>query len=384
MKPSNTIRNIILSATALLMIVFLYACGKSNADTIMGSSSETVRPVKAVQLQPWGEHSTRNFPGIAKALQDTELSFRVGGPLTELNAEAGRYIEHDEVIAKIDPRDFKIQIKSLEARLDASKAKLAESQLQYRRYEQLIKEKAAAKATYDRIKATFEMAEAQVRADLENLENAKNALEDAVLYAPFSGYIDQQYVENHQIVAASQPIISMIDLSVIEVEVALPEDMLSDMDRFESYACRFDALPNKTFTARLKETGKQPNPSNRTYPMTLTIVDDEKVIIRPGMAAEVKISIAMDNKTPVFIVPLAAVGNDADRRTFAWIADPDTGRLSKKAITIHGFEKNGEIKISGEISANQWIVVAGVNALTEDQKIRLLALPSKSNVGNEL
>ena len=54
------------------------------------------------------------------------------------------------------------------------------------------------------------MAEAQVRADLENLENAKNALEDAVLYAPFSGYIDQQYVENRQIVAASQPIISMI------------------------------------------------------------------------------------------------------------------------------------------------------------------------------
>ena len=46
----------------------------------------------------------------------------MGGPLTELNAEAGRYIEHDEVIAKIDPRDFKIQIKSLEARLDASKA----------------------------------------------------------------------------------------------------------------------------------------------------------------------------------------------------------------------------------------------------------------------
>ena len=376
MKPSNTIRNIILSATALLMIVFLYACGKSNADTIMGSSSETVRPVKAVQLQPWGEHSTRNFPGIAKALQDTELSFRVGGPLTELNAEAGRYIEHDEVIAKIDPRDFKIQIKSLEARLDASKAKLAESQLQYRRYEQLIKEKAAAKATYDRIKATFEMAEAQVRADLENLENAKNALEDAVLYAPFSGYIDQQYVENHQIVAASQPIISMIDLSVIEVEVALPEDMLSDMDRFESYACRFDALPNKTFTARLKETGKQPNPSNRTYPMTLTIVDDEKVIIRPGMAAEVKISIAMDNKTPVFIVPLAAIRPS--------ITQQELGRLSKKAITIHGFEKNGEIKISGEISANQWIVVAGVNALTEDQKIRLLALPSKSNVGNEL
>ena len=81
---------------------------------------------------------------------------------------------------------------------------------------------------------------------------------------------------------------------------------------------------------------------------------------------------------------MAAVGNDADRQTFVWIVDPDTGALSKKNIHVHGFAEKGKISISGDISDGNRIIAAGVNSLTADQKVRLMDLPSKSNVGNEL
>jgi RND family efflux transporter MFP subunit len=383
MRHTNFLVKIRLLAACALML-FLCACGESGVDAIADNSHPTVRPVKAIALQSHNGHSTRIFPGTAKALQDTELSFRVGGPLITLNAETGQYIERNSIIAKIDSRDFIVQINTLEARLDASEAQLAESRLQYQRYEHLIKENAAAKATYDQIKAAYEMAGAQVRADMKNLETAKNALADTTLYAPFSGYVDKEFVENHQIVAVGHPIVSMVDLSAIEVEIALPEGMLPDIAHFQSYACRFDALPDTTFPARLKEIGKQPNASNRTYPLTLTIVDDSNERLRPGMSAEVTIDISSKEQKNFFIVPVSAVGNDHTRQSFTWIADPDTGNLTKKPVRVHGFAADGKLEISGDIFAGQWMVIAGVNSLTEDQKVRLMTSFSNSNVGNEL
>jgi len=223
-----------------------------------------------------------------------------------------------------------------------------------------------------------------VRKDTETLKNAKNALKDTTLYAPFSGYVDKEFVENHQNVGAGQPIISMVDLSTIEMEVALPENMLPDISCFESYACRFDALPGETFSARFKEVGKQPNPSNHTYPLTLAIIEDEKELIRPGMSAEVMIEISLKEQKPLYVVPVSAVGNDHTRQSFAWIADPDTGALTKQPVFVHGFAADGKLEISGDLFPGQWMVVAGVNSLTKNQKIRLMELPSETNIGKEL
>ncbi|MDA3898418.1 MAG: efflux RND transporter periplasmic adaptor subunit [Desulfobacteraceae bacterium] len=384
MKCSNTLTQIELPALLALMLIFLCSCSSNNGDAIAEGTRSIARPVKAIQLQSHNGYVTRIFPGTAKALQDTELSFRVGGPLINLNAETGRYFERNSSIARIDPRDFIVRINTLEARLDASNAQLVESRLQYKRYEQLIKENAAAKAKYDQVKVIFEMAEAQVRTDLKSLEDAGNALKDAILHAPFSGYVDKEFVENYEIVAVGQPIISLMDLSAVEIEIALPEDMLPNIDYFESYTCEFAALPSTAFKARFKEIGKKPNASNRSYPLILTIVQDGSALIRPGMAAEVTINIATHDQDRFFSVPVAAVGNDSNRQSFTWIADPETGSLTKKPVSIHGFSKGGKLDISGDISAGQWMVVAGVNSLTEDRKIRLLTSQSQSNVGNEL
>ena len=96
------------------------------------------------------------------------------------------------------------------------------------------------------------MAEAQVRGDVKNMENAGNALTDTTLYAPFSGYVDKQFVENHQMVADGQAILSFVDPSAVAVEAAFRENIVVNIYRFESYTCRFDACPDNTFSAHFK------------------------------------------------------------------------------------------------------------------------------------
>jgi len=370
----------------LLMLPMVFtAC---QADTQEAGADkpivEQVRPVKVYELKQNENRRLRKFPGTAQALQHTKLSFRVGGPVITLNAETGRYIKKGAVIARIDPRDFKIRINTMHARLAASKANYAEARLQYDRYRQLVADNAAPRADFDRVKAAFESAEAQVNADAKGLENAKNALQDTTLYAPFSGYIHHQYVENNEMVPAGQPVVSMVDLSEMEIKIAIPEDLVPAVERFESYVCQFSAIPGKTYPAEFKEIGKQPNPSNRTYPLTLVIDGDEPMPIRPGMAAEVAITIKEANGKPKFMVPMPALVNDSDRQSFVWLVNPKAGKLHRQPVTVAAARQNGFIEISGDLTAGQLIASAGAHTLTADQKVRVMEPPSETNIGNEL
>ena len=345
---------------------------------------EQVRPVKVYELKQAAPRKVLSFPGTAKALQDAKLSFRVSGPLVALDVDTGQFIKKGAVVAIIDPRDFKLRINTLKALLSASRADYTEAKRQLDRYKTLVSENAAAKATYDQIEAAFEKAEAQVEANTRDLENARNALTDTRLYAPFSGFVHQQYAENNEMVQAGGPIISMIDLSTIEVNVAIPEDLMPAVNRFESYICRFAAVPGKTFDAQFKEIGKQPNPSNRTYPLTLVVAESTPPQIRPGMAAEVSITIREKNGKPVFAVPMAAVVNASDRRSFVWLIERDADRLKQHYVTVGSARSNGFIEISGDLKSGQLIAGAGAHTLTADQKIRVMAPTSETNIGNEL
>ena len=384
MKPLSKIPFfcVLLPICCMLHLVVIVGCEQGDARSIENQLQP--RPVKAIQLEAPLTQRHLTFPGTAKAARDVDLSFRVGGPLIELDVETGQSVSRDEIIARIDPRDFQVRVRTMEARLTASRATLEEAELQFQRYSGLIQENAAAKATYDKVKAAFEIARAQVDADVKNLEDARNALNDTVQRAPFTGYIHNEYVENHETVAVGQPIVSLVDCASIEVEVALPEDCLPVVGRFKAFTCRFDALSGAVFPATFKEIGKKPNPSNRSYPLTLTLAptDDTEALVRPGMAAEVTITMTSDSNAGTFIVPPTAVANDHNRTSYVWVVDTAQQSVVRRPVSLDGLTERGLV-ILGDLHPGQWVVTAGVNSLTEHQPVRLLTAPSVTNIGRE-
>jgi len=344
---------------------------------------DQTRPVRAVELKSLSQNRSCTFPGTAVAIRETNLSFRVGGPLIRYNLETGQRLTKGQVLAQIDPRDFEVQVKALTARLHASKAQKEEAWLQFKRYRNLVKEKGVSKARFDHVKTAYETAVAQVDADIKNLEAARNALKDTVLKAPFTGYIHTLYVEDHETVPAGQPVISLVDISGMEVEVNIPEDLLPRAPHFTSFSCVFDAFPDKRFRAVFKEIGKRPNPSNQTYLMTLTLDQDKSATVLPGMTAEVTVTISNQYTGGLFVVPAESVLNDNNRRSFVWIYNPEDGRVRKQFVTIKNIVPEG-IEISGALDPGDRVVTAGAHCLKDKQKVRILTPPSRTNVGNLL
>ena len=97
----------------LLLLSFLSGC--QQKDKAARQPEMTVRVAQAVLLK---EQTPKEFSFIAKPFRTSELSFRVGGPISNFEVYAGNYYRKGEVIATIDDRDFLIRKEQTQAVYD--------------------------------------------------------------------------------------------------------------------------------------------------------------------------------------------------------------------------------------------------------------------------
>ena len=196
----KTIKTILL---VLFSTLLLYSCG-SDEDT----KEEIIRPVKVMEVSNVYDYQLKDFSAVTQETQESKISFRVSGPLIKLLVNEGQKVKRGQLLAEIDPRDFEINLMAKEAKYEQTKATKD-------RFEVLYKKDAVSKNELDLRVANYLQAKS-------NYEDAKNALSDTKFRAQFSGFIDKKFVENFDQVNAGQVIVTMIDISVIEVKFYIP------------------------------------------------------------------------------------------------------------------------------------------------------------------
>ena len=129
-----------------VIAVFLY-----NPDTTPPDKPPPVRPAKTSVVQSAGNSMARSFTGSVLAQDQVELAFRVAGPLIKLPVRAGDEVKAGDLIAQIDPRDFRSREARIQGSLDQSRAQLAAMKAGARDEDIRILENkvAAAQSTFD-------------------------------------------------------------------------------------------------------------------------------------------------------------------------------------------------------------------------------------------
>ena len=98
----------LIGSIALLLGIFSFLGCQEEVP-----QKETIRPVRAVQVSDPSEFAKRWFPGQAKAIQEVDLSFRVSGPLIKLPVKVGDEVRKGRELARIDPRDFEVNLRAV-------------------------------------------------------------------------------------------------------------------------------------------------------------------------------------------------------------------------------------------------------------------------------
>ncbi len=338
-----------------MFIPILTSCDSKPPETV-----ELIRPIPAIKVGETQEVTGRKFPGKAKATQEVDLSFDVDGKLIERPVDIGDVVKQGDVIARLNPRDFKSRVKS-------AKAEMKKTARNLERSKELIKDGNISQIHYDRVEAAVDMAEA-------NLDIAQKALSDSVIKAPFDGHISNLYVENYQTVRQKKVIARLLDTTQIEMVVQVPENLISKVTYLEDLQVTFDSFPDAVFAATIKEVSHEASQTTRTYPVTLTMPQHDDIYILPGMAGNATGTLVMpgaSDESEKLVVPVKAVFTpDTMKQDHVWVIDEQSGSVQLRAVKTGHLTQSG-IQIIDGLQTDEWIAIAGVHTLREGQKVRI-------------
>ncbi len=353
-----------------LLLLLLTGCQQS------AESDKPVRYVKALQLTDPNQMRSKPFPGVTRAENRVNLSFRVNGPLVEFPADVGDKVAKNQVLARIDPRDFEVTLRNAQANLESSEAALKFAESDYARADRIQKADpgAISESMVDKKREDRNRLRGEMKSYESQVDAAKDQLEYTYLRAPFDGMVVATYAENFEFVKAKQAVLRMLDTTRIEMVVDIPEHIISYIANIKKVMVTLDVFPNRKFIASIKEIGTEPSTTSRTYPVTLVMRQPKDVQILAGMSGEAKFigKMKYEIEGGEMVIPASSLfSDDGSENSFVWIIDTESDTVAKREVELGRLTENG-ITIKKGLQAGEWIATAGVHYLHEGQKVKIL------------
>lgn len=372
-----------------LLIGTFVALGAVVAGIILGTpgqaqdqhNGDPIAPMRQLSkvvvdsVKPNPQISPRRYPGTVQASRQTELAFRVAGPLVAVDVAPGMVVEKGQRLMQIDPRDFEDRIRVLEAQLVGAVASRQHSRQDYDRAITLFEQQVNAKADYDRAKSAYDSAVAMEQSLNAQLQIARHQLQDTTLQAPYTGVITEQRVENYEMLQVGQVVLSMQDSQNLEVLIQVPENEIahSPLHQGQTAQVEFTAVAGQRFSATLKEWKAAADRVTRSYALTFAFTAPENIQILPGMTADVFWQCANQGSEQAVekkvSIPAGAVFSQQGHESYVWVYQPETRQVLRRAVELYGLQGQGGVTLSGGLDNDDWIVVSGAENLVEGMDV---------------
>src|SRR5881397_2393270 len=343
-----------------LACAFLASAGCSSDHTATASPQKGAAPaIKAreVRVVPATELKvlrTVSVTGTLNAEEQVVLSMKVTGRLAHLAVDLGSRLHRGDVVARLDPLDFKLRVDQAEAALHQArvrlglmpdgaddrvnvettavvrqaKAQLDDAVLTRERTEKLWHQELVARAQLDTAAAAEQIAEARYHDALEEarnrqgilaqrrseLEMARQALTDTVLTAPADGIIRER-------------------------RAGVGEDVLVTVEGDPT-----------VYRGRVVRLSPSIHEQNRTL-MIEAEVPNERGVLRPGSFAKAEIVVGTDQ--PAVFVPTSSIVVFAGIEKVLSVKD---GRSVEKRVTT-GRKENGRVEIMDGLAAGEPVII---------------------------
>lgn len=343
--------------TVALLMTLVCSCSREKEAE---PHKPVVRPVKMETIMAEGGLG-RKLPGVVRASRRADLAFEVSGPLEALPVEEGQAVKKGQLLAKIKSRDY-------QTALDKAKALALEADQQFQRYKELYVRNQVSKAEFDRFKSERDVTRAKQQA-------AEDALADTELKAPFSGLIARRFVENFEKVQANQPIVSLQDVSSIDILLDIPENevlRIKEEGQFKAQA-EFAAAPGVWHSVSLKEFSTEADPKTRTYQVTMQMKQPEGIQVYSGMTATVRGTPKTDlDSDQLPTVPAIAVVSDKANGSFVWLVDQESMRVKRQSVTPGEPVGGDRVSIQDGLESGDTVATSGISHLKEGMEVRTM------------
>ncbi|MBB4304895.1 RND family efflux transporter MFP subunit [Rhodobium orientis] len=335
-----------------------------------------VRAIKSMVVSDRVGEQQRKIAGVVEAATVTDLSFEIGGRLTELPVDIGQAVATGDTVARIDPTPLELALKSAVGELTEAQSKLTDAKAKFEQQDALFAKGYTTKSAYDTAQANLSSAEAVVDRLKAQRDKAERNLKNATLTAPFDGRISEKYVDRFTEVQSGQKIVQLSAGGEREVQANVPAGIIGRIATGDTVSVAFPTLPGRTVAGTITQIGSRAGQSN-AFPVIAALAEDDPDI-RAGMTAEVTFSFKTADTGEAFLVPLPAVVARGDKRKgVVYVFDKEAGVVRERQIQIVNIRDNF-IVVAGGLEKGDVIAVAGTSFLHDGMEVKLL-----DNAGTE-
>jgi RND family efflux transporter MFP subunit len=276
------------------------------------------------------------------------------GNLTSLTVKAGQRVSKGQILGRVDDAGMSQQLASLENQYALAKTS-------FERQKNLWDKKIGSEIQF--LQAQTQMVSAQ-----KGVAQMRAQLSKTVIRAPFSGTIDEVFVEKGQIVAPSQQgLMRIVNLSNMYVSTSVPETYIGKLKVGTEVDVFLTSL-GKTYKGRVRQVGNYLNPNNRSFGIEVSVPNPEN-LLRPNQVAKLKI-IDYTSKNAI-VVPTNVVQEDGEKNKFVFTVANSNGKTgtAKKVLVKIGKSSDNVTEIVSGLSTNEIIVTEGVNSIADGMKL---------------
>ncbi len=315
-----------------------------------GLGASRVVPVATVPVELGTIARSITVSGVVEPLRAVSINSQTSGSILEVRVEEGHRVEAGAVLARLDDREIRAQLASAEAAFEVALAT-------YNRSKQLFERQVVTQAEYDRDRAAYLAAEAQV-------QQLRTRLDYTIVRAPINGIITEKLVEAGDVVSAQTRLFRMADTDTLVARVQVSELDVVQLGSNASVDLTLDAYPDRTYKARIRRVFPTADPTTRLVPVEVALGAEAAKVARPGFLA--RVSFALNARHGVRLVPAAAIVGDAGAPAVFVVQD---GRAFRRTVET-GLTSEGRVEILAGLQPGEIVIVAGHNTLRDGAQVR--------------
>jgi multidrug efflux pump subunit AcrA (membrane-fusion protein) len=412
---------LIVAAAAVLLVGWLPRHRReATIDQEARSRTQAVPRVQAIRVEhaPPAEHLM--VPGTSQAYVEATIYARASGYLSRRLVDIGDRVHIGQLLAVIDAPDLDKQVAQARSNLLQSESNLTQMEAQlhlasvtWDRYKVLVNKGVFSRQDGDTQEANFRVSEAKVRAAQNTVQANRDNLERLIVLqqfervtAPFNGVITQRNVDVGALITAQGSGLGPSDVSVpgstqsaaqgnnggasgnlssnagpstggvqggalfsiastdrLRILVSVPEAYANSVQVGQRAQVFFDALPNRSFEARVTRTSASIDQNTRTLLVEVQVANP-KGLLMPGMYAVVNF-VQMKDQPPL-LIPGESIIVRNGKTVVAVVGE--NGIVHFQPVTI-GRDYGNETEITSGLKAGDIIVRTVSDEVQDGAKI---------------
>ena len=303
--------------------------------------------------------------GTLVPLVEATIKSKIAGELTAVAAREGEKVAKGQPLARIDPVELRARLAARNADVAAARAQLELAEKNRATQKALVEKAFISQNAFDATQSSHDVAQARLQAAEAELALARKSLDDTVLYAPFGGVVAQRFAQPGERVGVDARILSIVDLSRLELEAAIPASEIARVRVGQRVSFRVDGYGEREFAGRIERINPGTIAGSRSINV-YAVIDNRGGALRAGLFAQGALVLArMEN---VLTVPVSAL-REGDGQPFLYVLTD--GHVRRRIVKAGPADASGIAPILEGLAAGERIVKNNLGALREGAPARV-------------